>query len=214
MIVPINTIAQDQKQSPPPPPPPERFDHLDPVAGIFDIYDFQFEYYSKVRKILFEKLTDRPEIRFLIMPSFSPENVLDIEYDRKNDRYFIVYHICEKMIWDNKNWEKTKVFEYRKDINKESVDLIKTLFKISIAQTRYNYSGIMGLDGETYYFSYFEMGLKSGTTWSPSNGTKMDRLVKIGLKLIDLVKNDHPFLLDDKFKHDISDLTNEFKTLR
>ena len=210
-IMPVRTIAQNQKQSPPPPPPPvERTDHLEPVDGIFNCYDFQFEYYSKVRKILFEKLTDSPELRFLVMPSFSPENVLDIEYDRKNDKYYLVYHICEKMIWYNNKWDKTNVFEYRKSINKESVDILKALFKKAISQTRYSESETMGLDGETYYFSYFEMGLRSGSVWSPPDGTKMDRLIKIGFKLITLMKNnDDPVILDKKLNQDISDLIND-----
>ena len=59
-------------------------DHLKPVGGIYDIYDFEFEYYSKVRKVLFNGLTDSPEIRFQVIPSFIPESVLDIEFDRKN----------------------------------------------------------------------------------------------------------------------------------
>ena len=210
-IAPVKTVAQDQKQSPPPPPPPiERPDHLEPVDGIFNCYDFQFEYYSKVRKILFEKLTDSPEIRFLVMPSFSPEKVLDIEYDRTNEKYFLIYHICEKVIWYNKNWEKTNVFEYRKTISKESVDKIKALFKKAILQTKYSESETMGLDGETFYFSYFEMGLRSGSIWSPHEGSKMGRLIKIGYKLIELAKNDDdPIVMSEKFYQDIMNLTED-----
>jgi hypothetical protein len=210
LIVPLRSIAQVQKQSSPPPPPIERSDHLQPVDGFFNCYDFQVEYYSRVRKMLFEKLIDRPEIRFLVMPSFTPENVLEIEYDRNNDKYFLVYHICEKMIWYNKDWDKTKVIEYRKGINKESVYLIKTLFKRAILQTKFYDSELLGLDGETYYFSYFDNGLKTGSIWSPNGRTKMGRLVTIGSELIDLTKKDEiPVLIDGKLKQDILDLTND-----
>ncbi len=88
-------------------------DHLEPVGSIYDIYDFQFAYYSKVRKVLFEGLTNFPEIRFQVMPSFTPENVLDIEYDTENGKYYLVYHICEKMIWYNEKWDEIKVDKYR-----------------------------------------------------------------------------------------------------
>ena len=74
-------------------------EHLEPLGTIYDIYNYQFEYYSVVRKVLFNGLTDIPIIRFQVMPSFTPENVLDIEYNREKNKYFIVYHICDKMIW-------------------------------------------------------------------------------------------------------------------
>src|SRR4051812_15050608 len=54
-------------------------DQPEPVNGIFSVYDYQFDYYSSVRKILLNKLSDNPEARVLMLPSFSPEIVLDIE---------------------------------------------------------------------------------------------------------------------------------------
>lgn len=209
---PITIIAQNQVQSepPPPPPPPTQPDNLEPVNDIFNIYDYQFEYYSRVRKILFERLGDQPEIRFLTMPSFTPENVLDIEYNREKDKYFLVYHICEEMIWYNKKWDRIKVTEYRKEINKESADLIKTLFKTAILKSKFNEERFLGLDGVNYYFSYYEWGSKSGSIWSPNSGTKMGRLVNIGNELIQLTKNaDTPVNLSDKLKKDILNLTSE-----
>ena len=53
-------------------------DHLEPANSVFTILDYEFEYYSQVRNILFKDLDDNPEFRFLVMPSFSPENVLNI----------------------------------------------------------------------------------------------------------------------------------------
>ena len=190
----------------------EKGDHLEPVGGIYAIYDFQFEYYSKVRKVLFDGLTDSPEIRFQVMPSFTPENVLDIEFDRENEKYFIVYHICEKMIWYNEKWEKVKVKKYRTEIDKESVETIKTLFDIAISQTKFPEEETMGLDGANYYFSINKFGLKSGTVWSPSEGTKMRRLVKIGFSLVELAKSNKSIVrLDDKLKLEIESLIDELK---
>ncbi|HKJ80494.1 MAG TPA: hypothetical protein VJ954_00610, partial [Ignavibacteriaceae bacterium] len=71
----INTIAQNKE--PLPPPPSSKPNNLEPVDGIFNALNFKFEYYSKVRIILFKNLSDLPEIRFLVIPSFSPESVLD-----------------------------------------------------------------------------------------------------------------------------------------
>jgi len=187
------------------------WDHLEPVGGIYDIYDFQFEYYSKVRKVLFNGLTDKPEIRFQVMPSFTPESVLDIQFDRDNKKYYLVYHICEQMIWhSDKNWENVKVNKFKTEIGKESVDLIKFLFDIAIAQVKFPKEEIMGLDGTNYYFSVDKYGLKSGTVWSPSKGSKMQRLVDIGNKLIELAKSKKEIVeIDEKFQQEIKKLISE-----
>lgn len=165
-------------------------DHLKPLNDIFTIFDYQFEYYSKVRTVLFKGLSDGPEIRFLIMPSFTPENVLDIEFDRKNNKYLLVHHICEKMIWANKNWNQNNVIVYKKDISKEYVDSIKALFKIAISRTRYSDEKMLGLDGTNFQFAMNDYGLKTGYVWSPNQGTNMYRLVNIGVQLVALAKKD------------------------
>jgi len=187
-------------------------DHLEPVGSIYDIYDFEFEYYSKVRKVLFNGLTDAPEIRFQVMPSFTPENVLDIEFDRDNSKYYIVYHICKKMIWYNEKWDKVKVEKYKTEIDQESVELIKSLFDIAIAQTKFPEDETMGLDGEDYYFSINKFGLKSGTVWSPSDGTNMSKLVDIGYGLIKLAKSKEELVkIDNDLRKKIENLIGELK---
>jgi hypothetical protein len=163
-------------------------EHLEPVSVIFDIFDYQFEYYSKVRQVLFNGLTDYPEIRFLVMPSFTPENVLDIEFNRDNNKYYLKYHICDKNIWYNTTFDKVNVNKFSTEIDKESVEKIKSLFSIAIAQVRFSPAVdldedveiIIRTDGIRYYFTNQHYGLKTGTTHSPDKGTKMKKLVDIG----------------------------------
>jgi len=197
-----------------------RDDNLEPVRGIFNIYDFQFEYYSRVRKVLFNGLLDRPEIRFQVMPSFTPENVLDIEFDRDNNKYYIIYHICKQMIWSNEKWTEVKVSKFKTEIDKESVKLIKSLFSKAIAQVKFppivEEGGwvTLGLDGENYYFTVNEYGygIKSGTVWSPSKGTKMEKLVDIGNKLIELAKSEREVVkFDEKLQKEIEELIDDLK---
>jgi len=186
-------------------------EHLEPANGLFSLYDFQFEYYSQVRTVLFKGLDDSPEIRFLVMPSFSPENVLDIEYNREIEKYYIIYRICDKMIWYNDTWAKTKIVEYKKEIAKESVELIKDLFGTAILNAKFPEDDIMGVDGADYYFTINKYGLKTATIWSPDKGTKMAKLVKIGYDLIDLAKNDDKIIeLSEELKKDIVNLMNDF----
>jgi len=188
------------------------YDHLEPVGGIYDILDYQFEYYSQVRKILFSGLTDRPEIRFQVMASFTPESVLDIQFDRDNNKYYLIYHICEKSIWYSDNRKNIKVNKFKTEIDKESVELIKSLFEIAIAQVKYRKEEIVGFDGTDYYFSINKYGLKSGTIWSPSNKTKMGKLVDIGEKLIELAKPKKEIVkIDKKLQKEIEELIDEFK---
>lgn len=187
-------------------------DHLEPVNSIFDIYDFEFEYYSNVRNVLFNGLTDKPEVRFLIMPSFTPENVLDIEHDEKNGKYYLVYHICERMVWGNKNLKGINVNKYKREVSVVSARLIMILFETAIQKVEYPKENDMGLDGVNYYFTIRNLGQKSGTIWAPSESSKMGRLVKIGYELINLTKNDNePCEFDDKFKAEITNLTTELK---
>ena len=172
-------------------------DHLEPVRSIFDIYDFQFEYYSKVRNILFEGLTDNSEIRYLVMPSFSGENVLDISKDQKNFKYFIHHHIAEQSIWYSQNDEKevkVKVKKIKKEISERDVELIKLLFQKAVSTSRYPDKKTYGLDGTTYYFF---TSRKSGAIWSPDSGSKMSRLVEIGYDIIDFSKNDSQNLSEE-----------------
>ena len=195
-------------------------DYLVPVRGFYDVYDFSSEYYSKVRQILFNGLDDRPEIRFQVMPSFTSESVLDIEFDRKNNKYYIVYHICEQMIYRNQeNPDKIRVNKFRTGIDKASVDLIKSLFDIAIAQVRYpeiKKTGEISImaDGTGYYFTLGWDGypLRSGYTRSPSDGTKMKKLVDTGYELIELAKYERETVkIDEKLQQEIEELIDLLK---
>jgi hypothetical protein len=161
--------------------------------------------------VLYQGLTDYPEIRFLVMPSFVPEQVLDIEYDRENEKHYIVYHVGKDMIWDNENWQKVKVFKYRKEITKNSAEVVKFLFKNAISHTKYS-EFEWGLDGANYYFTVSDTGQKSGMVWSPDDGTKMRRLVNIGYDLIELTQQKAPIVeFDNSLKAEIEKLTEELK---
>ena len=179
------------------------FDNLEPVAGFFGIYDFEFEYYSKVKKVLFTGLSDSPEIRFQVFPSFSSEYVLDIEFNQEDNTYYLVYHIAETSIWDTDNWGTIEVNSTKKPISKEAAELVKRLFEKAILKTHYPERPRMGNDGTTYYFSVKEYGQRTGKVWSPSKGTKMSKLVAVGQILKKLS-------MDSKEQVEFDNLTVEF----
>ncbi len=187
-------------------------DHLIPDCGIYGIFDYQFDYYSNVRTVLFKGLSDKPEVRFLVMPSFTPENVLDIQKDNKEDKYYLVYRICERMIWTNKNWEEVKVKEYKAEIDFKSVQLMKSLYLKAIKQTKHPEEEELGMDGVNYYFFAWDYGLKTGTVWSPQT-PKMRQLVEIGNELINLAKKSDSSIIsfNKNFIKDIEKLDKELE---
>lgn len=187
-------------------------DHLEPTSGIFDSSDSQLEYYGKVKKILFQGLNYSPAIRFLIIPSFSPESVLEIAFDRTTKKLFLVYQVCDKNIWYSKNGDSTNVARKRKEISGESVELVNKLFETAIEGVEFQKEPFLGCDGENYFFSVKKFGFKTGMTWSPNKETKMRRLVDIGLALVKLATNEKMFVqLDDNLKSQIIRLTNDLK---
>ena len=195
--------------------------HLIPEVGIFNTTNSHLEYYSNVRKVLFQGLDFRPLARLLILPSFTPESVVELEVDRTNFKLYVVYQIGEKMIWNNDNLEQLKLTKIKKEITKESAQLIRKLFETAVVGTKEsddekitmvgeNYSVTiknLSLDGENYFFTANIPIPKTGTTHSPPAESKMGRLVNIGLELITLAKSgNEPIELDSSTKDKVTQL--------
>ena len=163
-------------------------DNLEPVESIFDEFDFRFEYYSLVRKVLMDGMSDYPEVRFLIIPSFSVEEVVAIE--KKDSSYFIVHHKMKESIWyTEKDKKKIEVEKKSIEISKSDMELYRELFSIAINNRKYPETEMIGFDGVNYYFTVADKGLKTGTVWTPKKDSKMDKLKSIGYSLISLANN-------------------------
>lgn len=156
-------------------------EHLEPVDGIFALYDHQFEYYPKVREILLKDLYDSPEARFLVLPSFDGEMSVDLKNEL--NKYSLEYRKATPSIWYSLSDKKVevKIQSVSKPISKDDAELIINLFKKSMKNVAYPENEIYGLDGTSYYFS---SETKSGKIWSPKSNSKMAMLVEIGEDLI------------------------------
>ena len=183
-------------------------DHLEPVGGYFDLYEYEHEYFSNIRSILFKDLSDSPEIRYFVRPSFDTEYVLQIEHDRDSDKYFIVFHRAKQSIWSTEDKQSIAVVKRQNRISKSDVDLIKDLYINAIKKTKYIESDLIGLDGTTYLFTVFDFGLKTGQTWSPREGTKMHELTLISEKVIGETKATNFLGLSPKIKNRIKHLSD------
>ena len=186
-------------------------DHLEPAGSIFDIFNYQHEYYSLIRQTLFKGINDKSEIRFLILPSFSGEALLNIEENTEKSTCSVIYRVCEPSIWYSKDEKKqVKVKEWRAELSHDDVSLLKQLYLMPIRTVRYNPNERMGLDGTNYYFMAWDSGLKSGEVWSPEGG-KMAELVSISKYLTELViKNpSKKIIFDEILKGRIKKLESE-----
>lgn len=187
-------------------------DHLEPTGSIFDIYNYQTEYYSLIRQILFKGLNEKAEVRFLTLPSFSGESLLNIEENREKNTCLVTYRVCEPSIWYNKEKIKqVKVKEWKAEISNDDTSLLKQLYLMPIRTVRYKSNDIMGLDGTNYYFMAWDSGLKSGKVWSPE-GSKMAELVSISKNITDLVieNSSKKIIFDENLKGRIKKLQNDF----
>lgn len=166
-------------------------DHLEPVDLYFNLSESDLEYAKNMREILFEKLEDKPEIRILVLPSFHPEYVLDIVEEKDPEEKVLYLNMAKDFIYDaesGEDLEKISLYKFRVQIDKESFDLIYKLIQTAIYQARYNKPerSLIRVDGTNYYFSIYDDGLKSGTVWSPSEESKMGRLVDVSQHLVKL----------------------------
>jgi len=189
-------------------------DHLKPVEGIFSIPGYEFDYYSAVRKILFKGLPDYPDVRFVVIPSFTSELVLDIEFDKEKEQCYLYYHRANPSIWYNIGKKKITVDSTKKHINYSSFILIKTLFNYAISKAKYQQDSLtsVGVDGQTYFFSVSSIPDKTATIWSPAEGSKMAKLVKIANHLVDLARSESDEIeFDADYRKEIVELTNSLK---
>lgn len=190
-------------------------DHLLPMEGIFGIFDFQVEYYSEVRKFLFEGLEEVPSFRIIVLPSFSQECMVTSK--RKGDKNYLLFRRTNKSIWytmeDEKSKLKTiKTIDFEIEIDSTTNELFFELFNTVLENTKYSETDMMGLDGTTYIFQTFKFreGKRSGYTWSPNEKTKLGRLVKIVEMLAEYAqekKNRHLALI----KKEVETLIKELK---
>ena len=189
-------------------------DHLRPVDGIFSESSFLLEYYSSVRKILLRGFSDHPEVRIVIIPSFATESALDMEQDESSKKYFLLYHLANPSIWYSQGKHKIQVDSVKIEIETHSFLLIKKLFLNALNKVKYPTDSLrsLGFDGTDYYFSVDDMGLKTGTIWSPPPGGKMSKLVEITNHLIQMMKSESDLIeFDDAFSKEITELTKKLE---
>lgn len=176
------------------------------------------EYYYSIRSVLFDGLSVKPQIRYINFFQMGyPVYVLDIEYDSNETKYFLILHTFshrKPVPAINRHTEKIELHIYKKEISKESVDLIKELFQTAIKKAK-PHNNRTGLDGTDYYFFINQNDkLHGGTVWSPDKKSKMGKLVKIGDQLMGLTRSKKEIVaFDVNLTKRIIDLINEINSI-
>jgi hypothetical protein len=164
-------------------------DHLEPAEDYFNLYPHHRDYYPFLQKHLLASLSSRPVMRVLVMPSFSPESVVSVERDSSKN-YIVVLRRAKENIWYSKKKEAVQTEQLKNSIGIVLAKKVESVFGKVSTKVKYREEISLGSDGTTYLFSGFVPGFgwRSGKTWSPEKGTRMESLVEIGHLLIELAE--------------------------
>ncbi len=159
--------------------------HLEPVSSYFDLYNFEIIYYQKIRELLTRVDSNFVlKLRFLIIPSFTPEYVIQLEYNRTTRNYRLLMRQPEKSIWysryDSIDYQKINIKEQSAIIDSVSANKLIMLYKTAIMDARFKEKKYMILDGTSIYFTVvsFSSTMTAKTTSPPVN-TPVGELIKL-----------------------------------
>ena len=109
-------------------------DHLEPVGWNFGTVN---DYYVNIRSILFKGLPYDLQVRYLVIPSFQTEYVMQIDRDNVTKKYYVNVRRAKQSIWKTEDKSTVEVEKWRNIISQEDVDLIKQLYSNAIMKTQY-----------------------------------------------------------------------------
>jgi len=167
----------------------EQKEHLEPAKDFSQYEGVLKEYYDNVFPLLYSGFSEMPYARYTSMPSFSAEYAFSVE--KINEKNYIISNKFSENFWyagydekgnmDNKKRNTVKITTVKTEINDDLYLIIGELFGLLAKQTKVYEKNRTGLDGVTYYFTTTDKNceIKTGETWSPSEESLLERLVKI-----------------------------------
>ncbi len=150
---------------------------------------------------LFDKIHEN-QFYFLVRPSFEPENLLTLEYQK--DRYLLTRTTLTKNYWtlfyaDNKIMNVPTV-TVKSELNKKIGDILFSLLDKTIIDARQPKANGFTLDGVVYRLSkLYNEGQRIVGKHSPSDTSKSGKVIRIMQELIDNIE-----YLDDTILSNIS----------
>ena len=147
-------------------------EHIDDYKG----------YYDNVFSLLYSGFSQKPYARYACLPSFEAEYAFSVE-EIEGKSYIISNGLSED--YSETGFKSRGIFvriiTSKVEINSDLYLKIGELFEILAEQTKTTGQYILGIDGETYYFSTTDKNgeIIIGETWSPSYNSTLGRLVQI-----------------------------------
>ncbi len=176
--------------------------HLTPSTGYFSTHGDENVYYRLVRENLFVGLNDRPMVRVIVFPSFSPEYLVAVEKDHLE--YYLIFRTCSESIWNSRIQQKRlTLIEKKTEISKELAQSLNEFLFVTISQAQYppieyitfndqkpTMAFPIWLDGIKYRFIASMQGsdITSGETHSPIEGSIMAHLVNVVELMVSVAK--------------------------
>jgi hypothetical protein len=153
-------------------------DHLEPSEFKSPASSVEL-YYKNMLPLLNKGFKERPYARYTFIPSFQVEHAFSVE--ETDGSYSIVSHWFSKSYWYTKDKTRVRQRMFSVEIDEHFYKMIGELFNLVVQQSHKYEKKELGDDGEDYYFSITDNSgnIKTGTIWSPPEGTKMLRLTEI-----------------------------------
>lgn len=185
-------------------------DELVPATDLYSWVDAPNPYHITLRELLIGEHRYR-KCQIVGIPSFEKEWAVYLIRDNTETQLFV--KILKKHLWtemmreisdDGKKGSYSvgaksqtealskiskQVERHTIPISEGTADVIEKAWEMILSRVRYKDKAGLGLDGISYHISHWSRGIgfRSGTTWSPREGTLPADLVAIGHSMKELV---------------------------
>ena len=146
-------------------------DHLEPEEGILNADRDDWNYATKLRRMLMKDAAFYYVARMICLPSSDPEWVVTLAVE-DNDvltpgdkvAYVVQYVGAEKNLWDQKKkkWRDIGVKKAQASLDKETAEAIQDVWRLMLRTVKYPEKDRDSLDGTTYHFSRAVALLRDG----------------------------------------------------
>jgi hypothetical protein len=166
--------------------------NLEPEEGVFG-FRMHNAYFQAVGERLLSS-TQYRKCQLVFLPSFSEESAVYVKYDNDNKTAppIVVSVKFERQLWNAMHTQSNEPSQIKLSVNRLEAPIdprialvLERAWSAMLSRVRYPEKVVLGLDGESYHFANFELGVgyRTGKVWSPDEGTLAYDLVAIGKSL-------------------------------
>jgi hypothetical protein len=166
--------------------------NLNPNMSILDMPEYQYNYYSKIRKKLLKNNYENTVFQLVVLPSFQPEYILRIV--KSDNKYYGIITKADENIWYSKNFEILDSNTYISLMKSEDIELLSKSIEQILSKTQYSETTNYATDGIRYILSN---NSKSGTFRTGDNFMYF-YCIRILENLITKIINDEEAFLNEE----------------